>query len=164
LDDDIRTLCGLEHSVCSGFFRRIDHHFRPRGVRHIAVDLSLESVGLEEGDLMAALMQLPDQAPVVSRRAIPVGRYQARAEKRDLQRSRHGSHATAAVEGLATLTAAVRALGSIAAPSSPQIASNSRTRCAQVCRAPIVWHPCSAIARAYASSARSERRCWRISL
>ena len=47
--------------------------------------LPFVSVGLEEGDLVAARGQRPDDPAVIGRGAVPVGRNQARAVEGDIQ-------------------------------------------------------------------------------
>jgi hypothetical protein len=69
--------------------RRIHHHPRPVRIGEVAVLLALERVGLVEGDAMAAASERADDAAVVGRRTVPVGRDQAGAEERDIEAVGH---------------------------------------------------------------------------
>src|SRR5205085_836689 len=79
--------------------------------RNVPVVLPSEGVGLVEGDRVAALRERADDAAVIGRGSVPVGRHEARAEERDLQ------------EGLPSEA------------SRSTISRSSSARCAQVCRA-----------------------------
>ena len=81
--------------------RPIDHDPRPGRRLDVAVALALERIGLEEGDLVAARRERLEDAAVVGRRAVPVGREQARAVERD-------PHAAASSRGARSARARAR--------------------------------------------------------
>src|SRR5690606_6980645 len=67
--------------------RLVDHHFRPVGVRDVAMLLAAEGVWLEEADLMPVPGERAQDSPVIGRSAVPVGRDQRGSEEGDLHRA-----------------------------------------------------------------------------
>ena len=65
----------------------VDDHLAQLGGSHVAMLLALVSVRLVKGDAMPAIVQRLDQAAIVSRRAVPIGREQAGRKERDVHRS-----------------------------------------------------------------------------
>src|SRR5207237_7730073 len=92
---------------------------RPWRRIHVTMLLPLVGVGLVENDLVAAAGEIAQQPTIVSRRAVPPGREQARTVEGDL-------HA---------------ALSSAGARSRLTMRSSSSARCVQVWRAPILPMP-----------------------
>jgi hypothetical protein len=127
LDDDIGPRRLRQRVPNAGFGRGVDDHMAPGRRVDVTMALSVERVGFEECDVVTERRQGPENAAVVGRGAIPVGRQQAGPVHRDLH--------SAAPRGAAIVVRTV---------------SSSSTRCAQVWRSRIRCRPLAT--RAWARS------------
>ena len=83
LDHDVGLARLGEHAAQALDRRRIDHRARPLGRLDVAVLLAVEGVGLVEGDVVAMRRQRLEDAAIIGRGAVPVGRQQARSVEGD---------------------------------------------------------------------------------
>src|SRR5688572_5400115 len=68
----------------------IHHHFRPIGIRNVAMLLTIVHVGFEEGNVVSLLSERPNDASIISGGAVPKRGHEARTEKGDAEMAFHG--------------------------------------------------------------------------